>query len=260
MRVILTRPEREAQRWAELLQARGHAAVPLPLIGIGPAPDLSAVQAALRRLPAFDAVMFVSANAVAGFLQSDGAAARTDWAVAAIKTRAWATGPGTAQALAEAGVPPGCVDQPPPDGLQFDSEALWGEVQGQVRPGTRVLIVRGAGADGEPAGRDWLATRLQQAGAQVDTVAAYSRSLPAWTPAQQQGARHAAGDGSVWLFSSSEAVANLRALLPAQDWSRARALATHERIAQAAREAGFGVVWPSRASVEAIVATLESIG
>ncbi|MGJ4749178.1 hypothetical protein ACQV5M_22630, partial [Leptospira sp. SA-E8] len=41
-------------------------------------------------------------------------------------------------------------------------------------------------------------------------------------------------------------IRNLRRLLPRQDWRQARALATHARIAQAAREAGFGQVEISR--------------
>ncbi len=73
-------------------------------------------------------------------------------------------------------------------------------------------------------------------------------------------AQRAAGDGSVWLFSSSEAIANLGRLLPQQDWSGARAIATHERIAQAARNAGFGVVCPSRPAEADVVAALESFG
>ena len=50
MRVIVTRPEREAQDWVQALQQAGYAAQALPLIGIGPAPDLAAVQQAWRQL------------------------------------------------------------------------------------------------------------------------------------------------------------------------------------------------------------------
>lgn len=260
MRVVVTRPQREAAGWVEALQARGFEALALPLIAIGPAPDAHALQAARDRWEQFTAVMFVSANAVAAFFEEIEAAARTPRALGAIKIRAWATGPGTAQALRAAGVPAAMVDAPPADAPQFDSEALWRQVSAQVRPGNRVLLVRGAGAGGEPAGRDWLATQLQQAGVQVETVAAYTRSLPQWSPAQFATAAGAAQDGSAWLFSSSEAIANLCTLLPQQDWSAARAVATHERIAQAARDAGFGVVCLSRPGVAAISAALESIG
>jgi uroporphyrinogen-III synthase len=72
-------------------------------------------------------------------------------------------------------------------------------------------------------------------------------------------ARQAATDGSVWLFSSAQALANLRRLLPGQDWSGARAVATHPRIAAAVRNAGFGVVCESRPVLAELVASIESI-
>ena len=39
-----------------------------------------------------------------------------------------------------------------------------------------------------------------------------------------------------WLFSSSEAVGQLRRLAPQADWGRSKALASHPRIAQAAKD------------------------
>jgi len=253
MRVVLTRPEQEAVRWLQPLQARGHEVMPLPLIAIRPLADLGLLHQAWKRLPSCAAAMFVSANAVHHFRA---AAPDAPWPAG---PRAWATGPGTLQALLQAGVPPDRIDAPAPDAPQFDSEALWRGVQGQVPPGGTVLVVRGADAQGRLAGRDWLAREMEARGLVVEQVAAYRRELPAWGRAQFAQAAAAARDGSVWLFSSSEAVANLRQLLPGQDWSAARALATHERIAQAAREAGFGVVWPSRPSVEGVTGILESI-
>lgn len=253
MRVIVTRPEREAKGWVAQLQVRGFDALALPLIAIDPAPDLQALRQARQRLQTFDAVMFVSANAAEAYLAAD----RGPWPPS---VRAWATGPGTAQALLAAGVPAASLDAPPEDSPQFDSEALWARVASQAGRGRRVLLVRGADEGGRPAGRGWLATRLQDAGVQVDSVAAYTRRLPAWSAAQDAQARAAASDGSVWLFSSSEAVGNLARLLPEQPWAQGRAIASHERIAQAVRAAGFGVVCPSRPAVDAIIAALESIG
>ena len=64
--------------------------------------------------------------------------------------------------------------------------------------------------------------------------------------ARDDPARHA------WLFSSSEAVQHLRSLAPGADWSGALALASHPRIAAAARAVGFGrveAVSPTPASV-----------
>ena len=253
MRVVLTRPTADAARWSSELTQRGHEVLALPLIDIGPLPDAAPVQAAWARLPAVQAAMFVSANAVRHFMAARGSAA---WPAG---TQAWATGPGTVAALHEAGVPAAQIVAPDACSSQFDSEALWHEAASSVLPGWRVVLVRGAGADGS-TGREWLAGQLQQARAQVEQLAVYERRCPAWTHSQFASARDAAGDGSVWLFSSSEAIANLRTLAPGVDWTPARALATHERIAQAAREAGFGRVMQARGTLDAVVRTLESSG
>ncbi|RYF40091.1 MAG: uroporphyrinogen-III synthase [Comamonadaceae bacterium] len=257
--VVVTRPGRECARWVEALQARGLPAVALPLIAIAPAGDPQPVREAWRRLEEYSAVMFVSANAVEQFFLQQGPPGQAGRSPFGITARAWAPGPGTAAALVQAGVEPARVDAPGPDAPQFDSEALWQVVAGQVPAGGRVLIVRGGDGEGNGAGRDWLAGQLAAGGVQVESVVAYVRHAPAWGAPQLACAREAARNGSVWLFSSSQAVAHLLALLPQQDWSQARAVATHPRIAQAARDAGFGVVCESRPSVDAVAAALESI-
>lgn len=251
MRVVLTRPAADAPRWSTGLAARGHEVVLLPLIVIAPVAQRAPVEAAWARLPDVQAVMFVSANAVRHFMAARGDAS---WPAG---TQAWATGPGTVAALRDAGVPQARLVAPDDDAPQFDSEALWREAGAGVRPGWRVLLVRGAGADGS-VGRDWLARQLQQAGAHVDQLVVYERRAPSWTEAERVAARTAAADGSVWLFSSSEAIANLLAALPGVEWARASALATHDRIAHAAREAGFGRVMQARGTLDAVARALES--
>lgn len=255
--LIVTRVAEEAQAWVEALQRAGHGTTPvraeaLPLIEIAPVPDAQPLQEAWRRITSFAAVMFVSASAARHFL------AHAPHAPHALRARLWATGPGTQRALLEAGCDPALVDAPAANANQFDSEALWGKVAQQVAPGSRVLIVRGADAQGHITGRDWLATQLEAAGADVEQVAAYVRRGPAFTEPQRARMAAAAADGSIWLFSSSEAVGYLRAALPAQDWSAARAVATHPRIAQAARDAGFARVLTCRGTVEEILASIES--
>ncbi|MEG1735265.1 MAG: uroporphyrinogen-III synthase, partial [Comamonas sp.] len=99
----------------------------------------------------------------------------------------------------------------------------------------------------------------REAGAEVEFVAVYERQLPRWSSEQAHLAQQAAVDGSLWLFSSSEAVANLQQLLPNQDWQQGRALATHERIASKASSAGFGLVLQSRPELHAVVASIESV-
>ncbi|MEO7390858.1 MAG: uroporphyrinogen-III synthase [Ramlibacter sp.] len=249
MRVFVTRPGNEARSWVDALGQRGFDVQSLPLIDIQPAPWLVDGEA----LRSCRAVMFVSGNAVRHFFHQ--VADAVPWPAG---RRAWAPGPATAAALLEAGVSAASIDAPPPESGQFDSETLWRQVCGQIRQGDRVLIVRGSDIEGEGAGRDWLMEQLKATGAQVDHVAVYVRRRPEFDVVQLSLARSGASDGSVWLFSSSQAIAHLTALLPAQDWGGARALATHPRIAHAAHAAGFGVVCESRPGMDDVTAALES--
>lgn len=252
MRVIVTRPAAQAAQWVQALAQHGLAAHALPLIDIAPALDTGAVTAAWQRLGQYRMVMFVSANAVAHFF-----AARPPDAPWPISTQAASPGPGTTLALREAGVEAAQIVEPAPDSAQFDSEALWQTLRHQDWHSSRVLVVRGEG------GRDWLADTLRAHGAQVDFVAAYRRAPPRWDAAAQalltsaltQPADH------LWFFSSSESIDHLVAhlasaalVLPAG----AQALATHPRIAERARSAGFTPVWQSLPTLSAVVACIQS--
>lgn len=262
MQVVVTRPATDGQVWAQALAAAGHEALQLPLIEIASAPHPAEVQACWARLAQFQAVMFVSANAVAGFFANKSGNADA-------MPRAWATGPGTVRALLAQGVAEALIDAPAPLAAQFDSEALWSVARGQIRGGEQVLIVRGAGSQAlenaaNRSGRDWLADELGRAGATVEFCTAYQRIRPRFTPAQLAqvqrwvSAEHA--ETVVWLFSSGEAIDNLALAMPGQSWLLARAMCTHPRIADRARGHGFGVVWESRPTLEDVVASIESVG
>ena len=123
-RVIVTRPAREAAHWVEQLIARGHAAVALPLIAIGACTEpgaRAAIAQARAQLGSYRAAMFVSGNAVDYFFEEKEPLALSTPAQTAIKTRAWAPGPGTVRALLRAGIPRDGIDSPAPDATQFDS-------------------------------------------------------------------------------------------------------------------------------------------
>jgi len=261
LRVLVTRPEPEAGQWVQALAARHIAAAALPLIAIGPPPDPEALAAAQARLGEYAALMFVSGNAARHFFASNVALALIQKPFEAIKTRVWAPGPGTAAVLGALGVPAARIDQPAADAAQFDSESLWQSVGADLRPGQRVLVVRG-GEDGDSAagsGRDWLSERVRAAGGAVDFVVAYTRGAPEFGPDALALARHgAAPGGPLWLLSSSQALRHLRAALPGQSWAGARALATHPRIAEAARSAGFCQVFECRPALEDVAASIES--
>ena len=254
MRVIVTRPASDAPAWVSALQAAGHEALSLPLIDVHPTPHADAVAQAWAQWPRYAAVMFVSAQAVRFFFQHR--------AGNVAGPRCWATGPGTRQALIDAGVADADIDSPPMDAAQFDSEALWQVVQAQVRAGQQVLVVRGSDATAPSqagSGRDWLSQQLSAAGAQVHWVSAYVRTAPVWSAAQTAQAQAAATDGSVWLLSSSQAIAHLQQCLPVQHWAQARCVATHARIAQAAQAAGFGQVLAAKPRMADVLACLESL-
>jgi uroporphyrinogen-III synthase len=279
MRVVVTRPEREAQRWCQELTTQGLDVVALPLIEVAAVTNATPLREAWQRLSDWAAVMFVSANAVGPFFAEKPPLAPVLIGSPAIKTRAWVTGPGTRRALLQAGVPASCIDMPSPEAGQFDSESLWQVVADQLQTGDRVLIVRGDDVDGDSEaqppgggggsasvtehqtgrGRDWLADQLAARGLQAQFLVAYQRSAPRWGRAERDLASRAADDGSVWLFSSSQAIANLVHLLPGQSWQQARAVATHPRIALAARAAGFGQVQESRPTLPDILASIESV-
>ena len=269
MRVVVTRPLPEAQRWVTDLCAGGVDAVSLPLIAIDPFADAAALGLAWQRLPAYAAVMFVSANAVRSFFAACPLGEPSGFSEPNSQPRAWVTGPGSRQALLREGVAAACIDLPALDAGQFDSEALWQQVARQLKPGDRVLIVRG---DDRPhdstvsslkehagTGRDWFATAIRALPACPEFVAAYQRHAPNWSAQEFVLARAAASDGSVWLLSSVQALANLCALMPSQRWQLARALATHSRIALAARQAGFGLVLESRPVLSELLLSIESM-
>jgi uroporphyrinogen-III synthase len=275
VRVIVTRPLQDAQHWVEQLQQGGFAAEALPLIDIAPASDMEAARRAWQALGGYAACMFVSGNAVEYFFKQKVAITQEEHGQVATKKianrtpdlppslRFLAPGPGTVAALLAAGVPAGQIDAPAADADQFDSEALWAVVGQRDWHGRRVLVVRGEGqeAGGVSSGRDWIARQWQTAGAEVEFVGVYQRRTPVLTDAQVERARAASGDRSVWLFSSSEAVANLTGVpaLAGVDWRHARAIATHPRIEEAVRAAGWGVVVASRPALKDIRDTLASI-
>ena len=246
-RVLVTRPQPQADAWVHQLRRAGVPAQALPLIEIGPAPDAQAVRTMAADLLPGMLVMFVSPNAVSRFA----ACLPSGW-VWPEGVRAACTGPGTMAALHALGVPPGAVVAPAP-GAVLESESLWERLRQEDWRGRQVWIVRGDG------GRDWLAATLREAGADVSFLQAYQRRAPTWTAQQRALAEVALADpaGSCWLLSSSEAIDHLATLLPQACWDRAWALASHERIAARARQAGFGRVEDVAAGAQGVVRVLK---
>jgi uroporphyrinogen III methyltransferase / synthase len=259
--VVITRPAGQSSELIAQLAAAGIATLDFPLIDIAPVTDDAPLRAALASLERYALVVFVSPNAV------DQAFARSD-AIWPHALPIGVVGPGSVQALARHGVaapaynvisPPSGADE---DTARFDSEGLFAAIDTALGAthleGKRVLIVRGDG------GREWLADRLREAGAEVDTVAAYRRLVPepsigGWARVHEL----LAGVPHVWLLTSSEGVRNLHEL--AQDHltadeiaqlKRAALVTPHPRIAQTARALGFDSMTVSGAGDERIARAL----
>jgi uroporphyrinogen III methyltransferase/synthase len=259
--VVITRPAGQSNELIARLAAAGIATLDFPLIDIAPVTDEAPLRAALASLERYALVVFVSPNAV------DHAFARSD-AIWPHALPIGVVGPGSVQALARHGVaapaykvisPPSGADE---DTARFDSEGLFAAIDSALDAtsleGKRVLIVRGDG------GREWLADRLREAGAEVDTVAAYRRLVPepsigGWARVHEL----LAGVPHVWLLTSSEGVRNLHEL--AQDHltadeiaqlKRAALVTPHPRIAQTARALGFDSITVSGAGDERIARAL----
>jgi uroporphyrin-3 C-methyltransferase len=247
---LVTRPAPQAAEWVERLAAHGVAAQALPLIAIAAPHDPAAVEAAWQTLAQHRLVVFVSPNAAERFFAlRPGSLAWPDAVQAA------APGPGTSETLRTLGVPAAAIVEPAADAAQFDAEALWQRLAAERWAHASVLIVRGDG------GREWLADTLKAHGAAVSYVSAYRRVAPVLDVAQQRLLADAIAQPQAygWLFSSSEAIEHLQALAPQARFDGATAIATHPRIAERARAAGFVKVQPSRPALAAVVACIQSI-
>jgi uroporphyrinogen-III synthase len=244
--LIVTRPRPQCEAWLARLAALGVQATALPLIEILPARDVAPVQAAWAALATADVAVFVSPNAVEQFFARAGGAA---WPA---HTLAACVGPGSAQALAAHGVPAALIVQPAADAASLDSEHLWQQLAPRRDwAGARALLLRGDG------GREWLAERLSEAGARVEAVTVYHRSGPHFDAAERALLADVLGRPAAhaWLFSSAEAVGHLQGLPLAGQ----RAIATHPRIAEAARAAGFHPVVLARPDPEAVTQALKAL-
>lgn len=249
MRLVLTRPRPQCADWLERLAVLGVDAIALPLIAIEPGADKGAARRAWERLPGAALAMFVSPNAVERFFAAQPAG--QGWPAGVL---AATVGPGSAQALLAAGVPAELLRQPPAQAESFDSEHLWPLLASQDWEGRRALMLRGEG------GRDWLAERLRERGAGVESFHIYRRSCPRLDAAErallaevrQKPAAH------VWLFSSSEAIQNLHEL-GIRPSPEALAIATHPRIAETARAQGWPHVVLARPDASAVAAAYRAL-
>jgi len=255
--VVVTRPEQDASAWVDSLNEAGFKTIRFPLLALTDFLTNQTALDALVLLKRSQAVMFVSANAVRFLAQA--LRHQPDWVDHFQVARAWCTGPGTAAALAQCGIPPGQIDQPAAQARQLDSEALWDVVASQVVQGMNVLFVRGADESGVIAGRDWLALELEKAPLKFSAVAAYLSIPTPLTESQKAQVQKFIADGAIWVFSSSAALQALVAQCPQANWSMAKATVTHPRMADLAQKMGWGAVAIAPPGLSSLQASIKSL-
>jgi len=221
LRVLVTRPQAQADNLAALIEQHGGQAILLPLIIIEPVTGDEHNRALLKRLSAGDFLIFVSANSVRHALTYLRDIPLQQVQIAAI-------GQATANELAHHGF---SVQLVPESG--FDTESLLAMPPMQAVAGHRVVIVRGMG------GRETLAQTLRARGAEVDYAEVYRRVKPDIVLSDHI----AAAQIDVMTITSGEALSNLAQLASAQDqhWIFKKPLVViHDRIAVLAEQMGFG--------------------
>jgi len=191
-RLLITRTAHQTDEVVRAVQERGGVPVSLPLIELRPCGHASGVEAALRRLFAFDWVVFSSVNAVRfTFEKLDGMGldARTFGAA-----RVCAVGPKTAAELAVRGIRADVVPG------EFVAEALVEALTAVAElQGTSVLMPRAKVA------REVITRALEQRGARVEVLPLYENVRPATYPEAALAALAAGKLDLVTLASSSAA-------------------------------------------------------
>ncbi|MGZ4954316.1 MAG: uroporphyrinogen-III synthase [Methylobacter sp.] len=196
IRVLVTRPEHQAENLSRLIEQRGGISVRFPTLDIVSRDAAEEIKNTLANLDSFQWVIFISANAVNFALKANsGKIPRTKF------VRFAAVGQSTAQAMRMAGL---AVDLVPENG--YNSETLLAIPQLQEVEKQRFLIVRGEG------GREQLATTLRSRGAEVNYLEVYKRIIPRIdsSPVVELLAQHSL---DVITVTSAEALQNLNLML-----------------------------------------------
>ncbi|MGO4701761.1 uroporphyrinogen-III synthase [Dyella sp. 2RAB6] len=217
--VVITRPAGTATALVRRVRALGGEPLVLPGLSLRGAEDPPAVAAALRAALRDEVLVFTSPAAV-----------RFAAKLAPLRTRATvlAVGQGTARALRRHGIAALAPQRQ-------DSEGLLQQPALRELGGRRVALI------GAPGGRGLLREQFAARGAELRELHVYRRVAPRLLRRHVDAVTALPRSARV-LLSSAEALEHLHALLPPPAWARlcaATAVASSERLAAAARAAGF---------------------
>ncbi len=246
LNLLITRPQLQAETWAQQLAEFGVNTDIVPVMAIEPLTDAASVQSiksTLYDLDLYTAAIFVSQNAVQhGMDWVDSL-----WPQYPVKQAYFAVGSATAQALLARGVDATAAAD------AMNSEALLALPQLQEVAGERILILRGRG------GRNHLGEELAARGARVDYVELYQRNLPV----------NAAEKLNLWLrkqtspslisVHSGESLDNLNHLATGglETLKHIPLLVPGQRVAKHAKNQGWQVVEAENATHPAMLSAMQ---
>jgi uroporphyrinogen III methyltransferase/synthase len=165
LRILVTRSRHQAGQLSNKLAEFGAEPIVIPVIEIGPPDSWEQLDTALDSIADYDWVLFASVNAVDAFLDRLESFGRSTDELARLKLAA--IGPSTSDALAKRGLK--AAFQP----KQFIAEAMVAQFPGYPNlQEKRFLWPR------TNIGRGYIIDKLSEAGAQIDSVPAYTTSEP----------------------------------------------------------------------------------
>jgi uroporphyrinogen-III synthase len=233
-RIVLTRAAEDSAELARALETLGAEILLMPTVAFAPPEDCQKLDEQLRRLDWFDAILFLSKNAVR-YIFDRCAQLGIKCEVVGSNRLIAAVGPATALALEEKGLRVDYVAK------NHTGESLVGELRKSLA-GRRVLLPR------SDRGDDRVPAALREIGADVTEVIAYRTGAPAaLDPAILAHIR--GGEADAIVFASPSAFHNFRDAVGAAEIAKLGACAQFVAIgpttARAIRESG------SRVAIEA---------
>lgn len=247
-RVVVTRAPEQAAELAAALERLGAEVLLMPTVEFAPPLGWQLLDAELRKLDGFEAIVFVSKNAVRYIFARCLDLGIESEMLSGPRLIA-AVGPGTAEAAIQAGIRVDYVAK------HHTGEALARELASELR-GRHVLLPR------SDRGDDRLPAALRAAGAEVSEVVAYRTAVPkALDPRILERVRGGAVDAIV--FASPSAFHNLCGWIPESELAelsrRVQFTAIGPTTAGALRQAGVQVeIAAAEASAAALAEAIVS--
>ena len=230
-RIVVTRARGQAGDLCARLAALGAAVIELPTIEIRPAAYYAPLDRAIANLPAYDWLIFTSANGVRFFLERLRGSA-TD--LGALRARICAIGPATRAAVEALGLKVDLM------GKEYVAESLLEAFAPHSLEGKRVLLPRAA------VGRDLVPAALARRGAEVDVVEAYRTTVPGGTAARVRKIFGAARRPDCITFTSSSTVRNFVAAAGAESLAGVQVASIGPVTTRTARGLGIEVAAEAR--------------